>query len=101
MSTQKSKEELVRLAWIAALRREGHRKCTDAYHGFGGAVCALGLLAEVVGEKVDDLTKTSDVGSWAGLDFQHSVAVINMNDGENTTKCTFSEIADVIEGWFK
>lgn len=101
MSEVKSKETLVRLAWIAALRRQGHRKCTDEYHGSGGRVCALGLLAEVAGEKVDDITKTDKVGSWAGLDFFQSVKVINMNDGENTPKRTFSEIADVVEGWFK
>ena len=98
MSEVKPKETLMRLAWIAALRREGHRKCTGEYQSGFGKVCALGLLAEVAGKKVDGLTRIDEVGGWAGLDFMASARVMNMNDGVGQPKRTFSEIAGWLEG---
>ena len=47
MSKSKTKEELVRLAWIAALRRQGDRQCRYRFRD-GDKVCAVGLLREMV-----------------------------------------------------
>jgi hypothetical protein len=46
------KYALIRNAWIAALRREGHRECREDWTRDGYQVCALALLVEVAGIKL-------------------------------------------------
>jgi hypothetical protein len=98
MSKAKSKTELVRLAWIAALRREGHRQCSRVYRDNDGNVCALGLLAEVGTMSCYDM---AEIGALAGLDYFQAVTVACMSDGVAFDHPhTFAEIADIVEGWF-
>ncbi len=110
MTEQLTKETLIRLAWIAALRSQGHRKCEGTYHDREtGAVCALGLLQEVARLSPGDIIcgRYGQRGeAAAGLTAYQCGQVILMNDGitrygGKNAKRTFSEIADVIEGWFK
>lgn len=101
MSTQKTKEELIRLAWIAALRRSGDRQCEGELFN-GTNVCAMGLLAEVTGMRRTAAAVVGRwgfnwLGRWAGLSPDQTTTVWHANDDSHT----FSEIADVIEGWFK
>ena len=91
--------------WIAKLRREGHRQCyyTPIYvDGDITHVCAMGLLAEVVGDQTYDFYK---VGSAAELNKRQVDLIVALNDGRNSKthfrQHAFAEIADVIEGWFK
>lgn len=115
MNTQKSKEELVRLAWISALRREGHRQCEGNLIE-GAKVCAIGLLGLIAGIDFESTeTDEYDIGAVAGLSESQSEDVIALNDGGSVSredergrwyllrmpKSTFAQIADVIEGWFK
>lgn len=118
MTEHLDKQTLTRLAWITELRRQGHRKCEGDYFDFNDegeqTVCALGLLIEVSGFRIGrdphDEPSMSEVGELAGLTEGQSEAVWMMNDGYNTVaklKCdvsfakhTFSEIADVVDGWF-
>jgi hypothetical protein len=107
MSEAKTKEELVRLAWLAALRRQGDRQCTGTY-AEDGMVCALGLLAEIT--KADGYFDEVGLGAVAGLSSQQSFEVVARNDGgahpmldpdEMFIPHTFGQIADVVEKWFE
>ncbi len=112
MTKTLDKTELVRLAWLTDLRRQGHRQCTHSY-AEDDNVCALGLLLEVAGKTVEWAEGTcgideTAIGELAGLTAEQSVRVISMNDGCPPStgkppyhKHTFAEIADVVEGWFK
>ena len=108
------KETLIRLAWIAELRRQGHRQCHDGRYNNGRLVCALGLLREVAlpdwryaeREAVDEI---EEVGALAGLTAAESLEITLRNDGDiipetegegEYHKHTFAEIADVVAGWF-
>ena len=104
MSQTKSKEELTRLAWLAALRREGHRKCAGVYFKpTSGRVCALGLLIEVVEPEGNRMLHYADVvGARAGLSAKQTGEVLRRNDGTfGCSRYSFAEIADMVEGWFK
>lgn len=100
MATTKTREELVRMAWVTALRQQGDRQC----HGMGhykGSVCALMLAGEVAGLSERERTY-SRCASAVGLSDGQCGDVMGMNDGINDAdhKHTFSEIADVVESWF-
>lgn len=102
MSTPKSKEALVRLAWITELRRQGHRQCRGDYRK-GEQVCALGLLAEVIGTPRAWQLPDGWVEPATGLTNSQSRQVVWMNDGgilRDQRQHTFAEIADVVAGWF-
>jgi hypothetical protein len=106
MSTHKTKEELTRLAWLAALRRQGERQCTAEYFNWETRqACAMGILIEVAlppqqwahaeDEDVDSF------GALAGLNLEQCREVVALNDGnEGKRQHTFGEIADVVEAWF-
>lgn len=101
MSEQLTKEELIRLSWLTELRRQGERQCQDRFEDGKGGVCALGLLREVAGLTP---TTTAESGRLAGLTPGQSHLVAALNDGVPSwgiPKRTFSEVADVVEGWFK
>ena len=94
-----SNSETVRERWIAELRRQGTRQCTDLFV-CGGQVCALGLLREV--SSLDELDDVVTIGALAGLDDDQAWDITYRNDGDaGHYKHTFAEIADVVEGWFK
>ena len=103
MSETKTKQELVRMAWIAALRREGHRQCDgEMFDGHGG-VCAIGLLAEISSIRrhqtdaiVDQAGDFAPIGNRAGLLPEETTAVWEMNDNG----WAFDEIADEVEAGF-
>ena len=123
MSQPIEKTTLHRLAWIQALRLNGHRKCVNRYiaHDDGNVprVCALGLLWEVVyPHRMGDVespavrVSQSDVGELAGLTVDQTAMVIFLNDGSPAPltpsmysdpyrQHSFAEIADIVEGWFK
>jgi hypothetical protein len=107
-----TEEKLLRLAWLAALRREGHRQCTGTMFE-GNLVCAIGLLAEVAGlstadveamEEEQDLHypgRTEDaLGELAGLDDYQVCDITSMNDGKQQQRKSFAEIANVVESWY-
>lgn len=111
MTKTLDKTDLVRLAWLTELRRQGDRQCTGADFP-KGKVCALGLLAEIVGFEWVDTLEPEDygpLGCFAGLSWDQTQDVWKRNDGVNPDemrpvpyhKHTFAEIADVVEGWFK
>lgn len=107
MSETKSKETLVRLAWLAELRGQGHRQCTEVYSGLGDKVCALGLLREMaIPLRSRHLRRgVGEIAALAGLseDQGYEVAYRNDGDGDGLTeyhKHTFAEIADVVASWF-
>ncbi len=108
MSEQLTKETLVRLSWLTELRRQGERKCVDVYVE-GSLVCALGLLREVaIADPRDWPDDVGEVGAFAGLSHEQSEEVASRNDGafkldgiEMYHPHTLSEIADVVEGWFR
>lgn len=104
MSQVKSKEQLVRLAWLTELRRQGHRQCFGAYYGDSAntKVCALGLLAEIAGVDAEEFDETHEVGAFAGLSCEQTTQVWHMNDGDGdfAERHTFAEIADVVATWF-
>lgn len=93
MSRPQTKEALTRMAWVAALRRSGHRQCCQRLTDGRGNVCALGLLQEILGGEREGYRA---LGHAAGLDFGQGLAVIRMNDFGDT----FPQIADEIESWF-
>ena len=96
MSTTKTKIELVRMAWLGELRRQGHRqRC--GWGGFGSLrVCAMGLLWEVAGKPADAHTY-QQIGALAGLGPEWTWRILRMNDGVSRfRKHTFAEIADVV-----
>jgi hypothetical protein len=111
MTQPLTKEELVRSAWITELRRQGERKCEGEYAASGGKLCALGLLIEVVGlAGFKGFKGAGTLGQKIGLSSARTAAVVGMNDGTpyiykgiiyTPRKHTFSEIADVVEGWFR
>ena len=111
MTKTLDKTELVRLAWLTELRRQGHRQCHQPNLGiFGKQVCALQLLAEIVDPhgEVDGGSPSRwghpKIARAAGLDHDQLTAVYQMNDGTGPKaqhQHTFAEIADVVEGWFK
>ncbi len=107
MTKTLDKTELVRLAWLTELRRQGHRKCEWADVKRGKGICALQLLAELCPKEEDgNVRHWGDVGRYAGLSYEQQTEVYCRNDGvsdRGTTyhKHTFAEIADVVEGWFK
>jgi hypothetical protein len=97
-------QALVRSRWIAALRAQGHRKCEGELSNGMGGVCALGLLAEVAGFP-ERFVSYHDIADAAGLNGDHIDLLWRMNDGDQVhepkyRKHSFSEIADVVEGWF-
>lgn len=95
-----TREEMVRLAWLAALRWQGSRQCSGNYVD-GARVCALGLLAEVGGMPISDDIDFDAVGALAGLDTLQSQFVFHMNDGIDFTKrATFAQIAQQVASWF-
>ncbi len=101
MTEQLTKETLVRLAWLTELRRQGERQCHCTMFGLNGAVCALGLLAEVAGLSKRQTKKvkwTHEIGKLAGLDYGQTCEVWGENDEGGKT---FGEIADLVGGWFK
>jgi hypothetical protein len=105
MSNAKSKTDLVRLAWLTALRRQGGRQCGGSFSDSRGRVCALGLLQEVALRPDEIILACWDdidaVGALAGLNPQQSWDVTYRNDGDDGhAKHTFAEIADVVAGWF-
>ena len=103
MTKPLTKEDLIRSAWITELRRQGERQCVDWNTGNdSNRVCALQLLWELVRtpEQIEPLY--ADLGALAGLSERRTWDVIDMNDGQALfPKSTFSEIADVVESWFK
>ncbi len=109
MTLPQTKETLIRMSWLTELRRQGERKCEGVYsQSFGRytQVCALGLLSEVAyGEA--RWADEEKIGALAGLNANQSAGVVAMNDGlkavsgQQYLQHTFSEIADVVEGWFK
>jgi hypothetical protein len=99
MSEQLTKEELIRMAWITALRRDGGRQCDGQFIAKGNRVCALGLLGEVAGLSRRQIRHTRwmhKIGELGGLSYEETEIVWQGNDDG----CTFAEIADVVEGWF-
>lgn len=108
MSKELTKQELVRLSWLTELRRQGDRQCIGVYD-CDGQVCALGLLVEIAG--TDAELNEYEVGALVGLNKHQSDWVVSANDGVGlevgnklqnpTRRHTFSEIADVVEGWFR
>jgi hypothetical protein len=94
MTKPLTKEELIRSAWITALRMQGHRQCHGKFRD-GDLVCALQILREVVGPVNERLTVL------AGISLEQFGDVVLMNDGVGVHKHTFAEIADVVEGWFR
>ena len=109
MTKPLTKEELIRSAWITELRRQGERQCTNGSYTHGAFVCALGLLREVALPKCtlearEMFDEVCEVGAFAGLNENQSTEITLRNDGDSECeyhKHTFSEIADVVEGWFK
>lgn len=104
MSTTKTKEELARMAWIVALRQQGKRQCHAIPATRGGKVCAFALLAEMMGEPARNW---AGMHRFVGLSAEQAIDVVCMNDGginfstdQEFYQHTFSEIADVVEGWF-
>lgn len=107
MTKTLDKTELMRLAWLTELRRQGHRQCEGDYTDSDGNVCAIGLLAEVASFDVLLAGGEAEIGELAGLTSLQSDHVVSMNDGVipegshcRLHKHTFAEIADVVEGWF-
>lgn len=103
MSTTQTKTDLVRLAWITELRRQGDRKCKGHLFAKGSKVCAIALLSEVAGLpkwKTYELIRVNKgehaIGRLAGLDDIESCNVWRMND----SGFTFAEIADAVAAWF-
>ena len=90
MSTTKTKTELVRMAWVTALRTQGHRQCRGRFLD-GNKVCALSLIREVTPTSRGGLTES------VGISRDQMRHIIALNDKR---KATFSEIADVVESWF-
>jgi hypothetical protein len=98
------KYALIRNAWIAALRREGHRQCREVWTRDGYQVCALALLAEAAGIKAADIpSRKHQIGPLAGLSSEQVDRIIQMNDegdlGEDPY--SFEEMADILEIWFE
>lgn len=108
MSRELSKEELVRMAWVTKLRRQGHRKCIGgSKNDNGNNVCALGILSEVINVPWVDIEKYDYLGRASGLSKNQIDVVWRMNDGVmyvhdeyNNIVYSFAQIADVIESWF-
>jgi hypothetical protein len=102
MLRSKSREELVRLAWLTKMRRHPELQCVGAWDG--DKMCAMALLGEMIGnfEKTSCLD-SHKVGAAAGLTRAQVEAVIDMNDRQNPLighTYTFPMIADEIERWF-
>ncbi len=99
MSTTKRKTDLIRLAWITELRRQGHRQCVLANSDSRGNLCALMLLWEMAGRPPSSIVYAAT--EKAGLSDKQAAHVMNMNDGtRGVRRHTFVEIADVVAGWF-
>jgi len=102
MSTTKPKEELTRLAWLAALRQQGERQCEGI--GNGETACALEVLHEIAfGTRAPYPFPYTAVQRAAGLTYHQVNSVWRMNDGIHSVDRaphTFSEIADVVSSWF-
>jgi hypothetical protein len=105
MTKPLTKEELIRSDWIVKLRSEGDRQCFGAGRR-GNSVCALALLNEAAQINVEWF----DIDNYrsAGLGLEQAEEIIALNDGSwsemmlrTHRKHTFSEIADVVEGWFR
>ena len=90
MSTTRTKTELVRMAWITALRTQGHRQCRGRFNK-GNKVCALGLIREVA------QTSHGTLCEIVGISLDQMRHIIVLNDKR---RATFAEIADVVESWF-
>lgn len=111
MAQPKTKRDLTRLSWLAALRRDGDRQCHGELCLFVrypdgrvtvDKVCALGLLGEVSGVTAWWDADIADIAASAGLTPAQTDQVVFMNDGTCTAyrKHTFAEIANVVAGWF-
>ena len=96
MSTTKTKTELVRMAWVTALRTQGHRQCRGRFLD-GNKVCALSLIREVAPTSRGQLSRGQLMES-VGISLDQARHIIDLNDKR---RATFAEIADVVEGWFK
>lgn len=117
MATTKSRPELVRMAWVTALRQYPDRQC----HGMsreGKQVCALMLLADMTGGDVPRYTRRPmrnaidypTIAARAGLSPEQSQKIIQFNDWgrkpytpgkkQAPNPLTFAEIAAEIECWF-
>jgi len=103
MTKTLDKVELVRLAWLTELRRQGHRQCVWMEHTDDKQVCALQLLSEICPpDEAGRRRHWGDVAQLAGLTLDQERDVYRRNDGaRGYHKHTFAEIADVVEGWFK
>lgn len=104
MSKELSKEALVRMAWVTELRRQGHRKCIGAVF-YDNKVCALGLLAEVVGISWSlSSPPYKELSKISGLSSDQIVEIFIKNDShtlnDSHSQNSFAQIADVIESWF-
>lgn len=102
MSEALTKQQLIRMAWLTELRRQGYRKC-EGVAAKGTRVCALGLLGELTGALDRETEKLCGVEltNCSGLTERQLELVWYMNDGVYVHKHTFAEIADKVEGWFK
>lgn len=91
----------IRARWKARLRSEGHRQCEQLFE-LGGHVCSLGLLREAAGAPIRARDTVESVGALAGLSAERAWEITFRNDGtDGFRKHTFSEIADVVEEWFR
>ena len=100
MSTTRSKKEIVRLAWLVELRRQGHRQLVGGTCDGRGRVCALQFLWEVAGAPMD-VRNFRKIGALADLGSEMTLKVMHMNDGiAPYRRHTFSEIADEVASWF-
>jgi len=124
MAQTKTREELVRLAWLTELRQHPDRQCRFLSRGSRGRVCALMLLADLTGEtplmqarilggKTMPVIDYAAIAARAGLNREQAQTVIQFNDyGKNSRKhvgrhphvrpepLTFPMIADVVDSWF-
>jgi hypothetical protein len=119
-------QETIRREWLRRLRTEGRRQCvglhkqkydvvalveSDARQSIIHAVCAIGLLGEIIHgprwwERVerDRRINLLSIGAAAGLSPEQVQLVVVMNDGEvrfgTMKRHTFRSIARAIERWF-
>ena len=106
MAKTLDKVELTRLAWLTALRAQGHRQCRETCATDSQQICAGHLLSsEILNQPKLDIVMAMGM---AGLSRKQGWEVISMNDGRGYDcfrgdcfrRHTFAEIADVVEGWF-
>jgi len=118
-------QETIRREWLRRLRTEGRRQCVglhmdkydvialvrDARPSVIHAVCAIGLLGEIIHgprwwERVerDRRINLLSIGTAAGLSPEQVQLVVHINDGGvqfgSARRHSFRQIARVIERWF-